>query len=185
MAARFGRWLDRLFNRRTTSAAPAPINPMFIKALLIALLAGLFTVLVWLLVRWLRSRGPGSRPLLDDESEEALVEARDSDSLYALAEQRAGAGDHRLALRYIYLALLVALDTGGVLRFDRSKTNWEYLRALRAEGRGDVYDAMTPLTREFDRIWYGFARATRADYASARDLYQALHTTTRMPAMRT
>ena len=185
-AARVGRWLDRLFHRRAPSAEPAPINPLFIKALLIALLAGVFAVLVWVLVRWLRSRGPGSRPLLDNETEEALVEARDSDSLYALAEQRAGAGDYRLALRYIYLALLVALDTDGVLRFDRSKTNWEYLRALRAEGRSDVYDAMAPLTREFDRIWYGFARADIHDYTRARDLFQALNTdTTRMPAMRT
>ena len=79
----------------------------------------------------------------------------------------------------------MTLDTSGVLRFDRSKTNWEYLRALRAAGRADVYDAMTPLTREFDRIWYGFASAD-ASRITARALtqYDALQAASQVPVRR-
>ena len=173
---RFMAWLERMLERLLRRRGPSmpDINPAFVKGIVIVLLTGVFALLVAVLVRWLRSRTARPQPLSLDETEAALVEARDTDSLRALAEQKAQQGDYRLALRFVYLALLVTLDTNGVLRFDRSKTNWEYLRSLRAAGRADVYDAMAPLTREFDRIWYGFASAGAADYARALTQYDAL-----------
>lgn len=150
------------------------ISPEFIRAILFLILAGALGVLVYVLVQTLRRQGGRAAPLALDEAEAALVEARDTDSLIALAEQQARAGDFRRAFRLTYLATLVALDTGGVLRFDRSKTNWEYLRALRASGRDDVFQSLSPLTREFDRLWYGFGSATAADYQRALTQYEAL-----------
>jgi tetratricopeptide (TPR) repeat protein len=174
-ARAFQRWLDSLHFSPHPYTGPTPsISPQFINGIVIALGIGLFALLVALLVSLLRRRTARARPPTLDETEAALVEARDMDSLHALAERKAQEGDYRLALRFIYLALLVALDTGGVLRFDRSRTNWEYLRALRASGRDDVYQAMTPLTREFDRVWYGLAHADAADYARALSQYEAL-----------
>lgn len=169
------RWWDGLHFSPHPYTGPTPsISPQFINGIAIGLGVALFVLLVALLVGLLRRRAARARPLTMDETEAALVDARDTDSLHALAERKAREGDYRLALRFIYLALLVALDTGGVLRFDRSRTNWEYLRALRASGREDVYQAMTPLTREFDRVWYGLARADAADYARALSQYEAL-----------
>lgn len=182
-ARAFQRWLDSLHFGPHPYRGPTPsISPQFINGIVIALGIGLFALLVALLVGLLRRRAARVRPAADlDETEAALVEARDTDSLHALAERKAQEGDYRLALRFIYLALLVALDTGGVLRFDRSRTNWEYLRALRASGREDVYQAMMPLTREFDRVWYGLARADAADYARARSQYEALQAASQTP----
>jgi hypothetical protein len=177
---RFINWLDREIQRLLRALTPhgsasmPDVSPTFIRTIVIILAVGAFAVLVAVLVQWLRNRPVRVQPLALDETEAALVEARDTDSLRALADQKAQSGDYRMALRLIYLALLVALDSGGVLRFDRSKTNWEYLRALRASGQGDVYDAMTPLTRDFDRIWYGFAAADAADYTRAVIQYDAL-----------
>ena len=171
---RFMRWLSRLFTPKRASAGPAPsINPQFVKGLLLVLGAGALAVLVAMLAQWLRQR-PRRTALALDETEAALVEARDADSLRALAEQQARQGAWRRAFRLTYLATLVMLDTNGTLRFDRSKTNWEYLRALRAAGRGDIYQSMTPFTREFDRVWYGVAQATADDYAYAAAQFDAL-----------
>lgn len=175
MARAIERWWASLHFSPHPYTGPMPsISPQFINGIVIALAAGLFALLVALLVSLLRRRAANARPATLDETEAALVEARDTDSLHALAERKAREGDYRLALRFIYLALLVALDTGGILRFDRSRTNWEYLRALRAAGRDDVFHAMTPLTREFDRVWYGLAHADAADYARALSQYEAL-----------
>lgn len=176
LADRIAAWLDKVFTRKT----PSPnvnmpnINPNIILGILIVIAAAAFAVLVAVIVQAIRRRSVRSSPLALDEEEAVLVEARDNDSLLALAEQQAKAGDFRRAFRLIYLAALVALDTGGVLRFDRSKTNWEYLRALRASGRSDIYQAMTPLTREFDQVWYGFASTDASHYARALAQYQAL-----------
>ena len=186
LSERIAHWIDAQLQKIHWPHSPnvnapninAPtISPAFIKGLLVLLAAGAIAVLIAVLVQALSRRQARARaaPLLD-ETEAALVEARDTDSLLALAERQAQSGDFRRAFRLIYVATLVALDTGGVLRFDRSKTNWEYLRALRAAGRDDVYQAMMPLTREFDRIWYGLAPAGPGEYARAVARYQELHT---------
>ncbi len=181
---RLADWLSRQWDKIHWPHAPhvhaSPVNlPSpnfgFIKGLLYVLLAGAAAVLVAVLVQLLSRRQARARatPLFDG-AEAALVEARDTDSLFALAERQAREGDYRRAFRLVYLATLIALDTGGVLRFNRSRTNWEYLRALRASGRDDVYRALLPLTRDFDRVWYGFAPAGPSEYADAVAQYHAL-----------
>lgn len=180
LAERFAAWLDRLWARLNPPKTNAPnvnlpnINPNVILGIFIVIAAAAFAVLVAVMVQAIGRRGAKAKPLALDEEEATLVEARDNNSLLALAEQQAKTGDYRRAFRLVYLATLVALDSGGVLRFDRSKTNWEYLRALRSAGRSDVYQAMTPLTREFDQIWYGFGRTDASHYARALAQYQAL-----------
>jgi len=181
---RFANWLDqtlaRLFHRQpSTPNVNAPnINAKLILDIItgILIVAGVaaFGVLVAIIVQAIGRRGAKSKPLALDEEEATLVEARDNDSLLALAEQKAKEGDYRRAFRLVYLAALVSLDTGGVLRFDRSKTNWEYLRALRAAGRTDISQALTPLTQEFDQVWYGFARTDASHFARALTQYRAL-----------
>lgn len=172
---KFAAWLDKVFRPRKTNLPSGPsINPYVIRGILIAIACAAFAVLVAVLVQAIGRREARAKPLALDEEEAVLVEARDTDSLLALAEQQAKAGDYRRAFRLVYLASLVTLDSGGVLHFDRSKTNWEYLRALRAAGRGDVYAALTPLTREFDQVWYGFAPADASQYARALAQYEAL-----------
>lgn len=184
LSERIAAWMDQQFRKiqwphtpqvNTPNINPPSVSPVFIKGLLVLLAAGAIAVLVAVLVQALSRRQARARaiPLLD-ETEAALVEARDTDSLLALADRQAQGGDYRRAFRLIYVATLVALDTGGILRFDRSKTNWEYLRALRAAGRDDVYRAMMPLTREFDRVWYGLAPAGPGEYARAVAQYKAL-----------
>jgi hypothetical protein len=149
-------------------------NIKVIYTILGILVVALFALLVWVIVGAVGRRSARSRVLAVDDTETALVEARDTDSILDLADEKARAGDYRSAFRLVYLATLVALDTGGVLRFDRSKTNWEYLRALRSAGRADVYEKMQPLTLDFDRLWYGFAKAGAEDYQRARLRYQEL-----------
>ena len=177
LADKIAAWIDRLTKPRKRNPSPTPsgsINPSVIQGILIVIAAGAFAVLVWVLVQAVGRREARVRPLALDEAEAVLVEARDNNSLLALAEQQAKLGDYRRAFRLVYLASLVTLDTDGILRFDRSKTNWEYLRALRASGRGDVYAALTPLTREFDQVWYGFAPTNASQYAWAVTQYEAL-----------
>jgi len=177
LAERIAAWLDRIFSSRQPSSPNLNlpnVNPNIILGILIVIAAGAFAVLVAIIVQAIGRRSARSKPLALDEEEAVLVEARDNESLLGLAEQQAKSGDYRRAFRLVYLASLVALDTGGVLRFDRSKTNWEYLRALRAAGRGDIYSALTPLTREFDQVWYGFGLTDASHYARALAQYQAL-----------
>lgn len=62
-------------------------------------------------------------------------------------------GDYRQALRYLYLSTLLLLEERGLIRYDRSRTNLEYLQSV-----GDHPQLATHL-REiiqiFERSWYG------------------------------
>ncbi len=182
VSAWLDHWLSKLFSQNNPNSPPMPpINPSILQGIFIVIVAAAFAALVYILVKALGQHGAKARPLGLAEEEAVLVQARDNDSLLALAEEQAKKGDYRRAFRLVYLAALVALDTGGVLRFDRSKTNWEYLRALRAAGRSDIYSALIPLTREFDQVWYGLSRTDVSQYAQALAQYHALLAATPPP----
>jgi hypothetical protein len=93
------------------------------------------------------------------ESELAVGEEGEEGALTAgIALQKAQAssslGDYRTAVRYLYLSSLLQLEERGLLPYDRSRTNREYLRSLSrlpllAAILRDVVDV-------FDRVWYGY-----------------------------
>jgi hypothetical protein len=70
--------------------------------------------------------------------------------------------------------MLVALDSEGIVRLNRSQTNWEYVRALKAAQFNNLYDILLPVTREFDRIWYGLQSASRSDFEHIEQSYNAI-----------
>lgn len=74
------------------------------------------------------------------------------------ASEAASDGDFKGAIRYRCLALLLALDEAGMLVFDRTATNREYL--FRAPG--PLHDSLQLLLSRFEEIWYGNS-ATNAE----------------------
>ncbi len=86
----------------------------------------------------------------------------------ALAQARrfANAGDLREAVRELYLATLLMLDERGLLRYDRSLTNREYLDIV--AGEPTVRAALEPIVSTFDRTWYGFQAIGQEDYENYR-----------------
>jgi len=80
------------------------------------------------------------------------------------AQSLSNQGDYRNAVRYLYLSSLLVLDERGLLRYDKSRTNREYLRSVSSKPElsqplGDVIDV-------FDRVWYGFDSVNEDDFKS-------------------
>jgi len=178
MLARFHPRVGRTSNIYFPPGLATTIEHVLV-GLLILVCVAILTFLIVLVVRAIMNRRAGVRILAgDDAAEAALLEARDSDSILSRANLLADSGEYRKAFRLIYLATLVTLDTDGILHFDRSRTNWEYLRALRRSGRPDLYELLAPFTREFDRIWYGFGSVDASTYALAVNRYTELKSST-------
>ncbi|HMA35632.1 MAG TPA: DUF4129 domain-containing protein [Chloroflexia bacterium] len=123
-------------------------------------------VLVYLVFGLRRARAPIDARLTAAFAAEAGWTAAQA-RLAALTA--ASALDYRKAVRYRYLATLLALDEAGHMRFDPALTNGEYLRQAPAGMR----EPLRPLIQRFERFWYGGYPATAQDYAA----YQALATT--------
>jgi Domain of unknown function (DUF4129) len=85
-----------------------------------------------------------------------------SGDLLAMAAELAKQGDYRTAIRRVYIALLLDLERRGKLPLHPSKTNRDYLNALRAERK--LYPTFSIMTGAFEMIWYGQRRATVEDF---------------------
>jgi hypothetical protein len=93
--------------------------------------------------------------------DEALLTSKGA---FQRAQTLSGQGDYRSAIRYLYLSSLLVLDERGLLRYDRSRTNREYLRSVSAKPQlaaplRDVIDV-------FDRVWYGYEAVDEQTYQS-------------------
>ena len=166
----FKDWLDRIFSFGGRAGPGTARFMMWV--VLAALIIGIAYVLAYAIRRgkW----GKGSRGQRRPErtvSTDALEErVEDPDSLLAVARELAASGQFHRAYRAIFLAILLRMDKVELIRFDRSRTNGEYLRSLRAHP--DVLAWMRPLANDFDFRWYGGHPVDEPDYRRALSLYE-------------
>jgi hypothetical protein len=93
-----------------------------------------------------------------DEGGELLT----ADTALQRAQETAQTGDYRMAVRYLYLSTLLQLEERGLLRYDRARTNREYLRSV--AHRADLSAILRDVVDVFDRTWYGFQMLDEATY---------------------
>lgn len=79
----------------------------------------------------------------------------------------------REAFRYTYLALLIDLNKMGFLRIDKSKTNRQYMRELRASGYKS-YDTVRSFTDAFNEYWYGKKELSKEVFEGWQTEYHSL-----------
>lgn len=97
-----------------------------------------------------------------DDPETEMPEAPPQPAeMAAEAKARIATGDHRSAMRALYLALLGKLHQQGAIVYDRHRTNREYLRAMRASPLRK--EAFEELVEVFDRKWYGKEPCSREE----------------------
>ena len=139
--------------------------------------AALFLALVAVVV-FLAGRGALGRMVVDVRPASTAERPIQSAATLDRAEQEAAAGDYRLALRYLFLAIMLALQERGMLELRPGLTNHEYLAALRTaveSGRDNAlqdFPSLQRLVEEFDRIWYGHRPFGAADFARCQALAQ-------------
>jgi hypothetical protein len=144
-------------------------------AFLVAVIAGvaalvpLLAHITYTLIRFAR-RGP--RKPATAEGPASAPRPLSALDLMRQAEERAARGDHRGAVRSLYLALLRHLQVRGLLPRTSSQTNWENLAHLSSAPR--LLPLVEPFTRTFDEKWYGGRSADSEDVARCRGWLQAV-----------
>ncbi len=133
-----------------------------------AILAWAIWKLYPVIVRWLRDRQPAAATQ-GGGSWQALAEAAD---LFAQAVAACRNGHHADAIRLALLALIARLEKLGLLRYDTTRTNREYQMELRHTS--DLAACFGQLARIHERVWYGRARAERAEAERAISLCESV-----------
>lgn len=106
-------------------------------------------------------------------TETALERVETERAALALAETAEAASDFRGALRYLYLSAILHLQERGVLPYDKSLTNREYLHQAQADI--ELHTALGPAITVFDEVWYGHKPCDAATVANYRDLLQKVY----------
>lgn len=129
-------------------------------AVLVWILAG--AILAWaiwklspLILRWL---GRDATPVATDATVTQPLPA--ASLLRAEAAQALRDGRHAEAIRLALLAMIAALETRGLLRYDTTRTNREYRAELGP--RPDLSARFGQLARIYESVWYGREPAGRA-----------------------
>jgi len=89
------------------------------------------------------------------------------------AEEKAGQGDFRGALRGIYISALLEMDDRRLISYDPTKTNSEYLREM-DEKAADLMAPFKSLVKLFECKWYGLEHCGREDFQKGKALFAVL-----------
>ncbi len=109
----------------------------------------------------------------DDGSNTAQARVETERAALASAETAEAASDFRGALRFLYLSAILHLQERGVLPYDKSLTNREYLHQAQAEV--DLQTTLGPVVTLFDEVWYGHKPCDAKTLADYRDLLQKVY----------
>ena len=90
------------------------------------------------------------------------------------AETAEAANDFRGALRFLYLSAILHLQERGVLPYDKSLTNREYLH--QAQTDIDLQATLGPVVALFDEVWYGHKPCDAKTLADYRNLLREVYT---------
>ncbi len=110
------------------------------------------------------------------ENEAEIVEdiVRTEKAALAHANTAEASNDFRGALRYLYLSAVLHLQENGILPYDKSLTNREYLHQSQVDT--NLQETLGPAVTVFDEVWYGHKPCDAETVANFRDLLQKVYT---------
>jgi len=160
-----------------TSSSPAMAGA---NAVMIGALVLVAAVLLFILIRSFKRKtteqteldetGGLTQQPLDQDTMSAL--SRPPETWAGLADELAARGEYREAIRHLYLALLSRLHRDGVIDYDPTLSNWEYLFAFK--GGSSLKAGFRELTSRFDFAWYGNLGVDALAYAMFRKVAEPL-----------
>ena len=110
------------------------------------------------------------RDAADEPSMDGVLTER---AALAQSEVAAASDNFRDALRFLYLSAVFHLQEKGILTYDKSLTNLEYLHTLQTHA--ELQDALRPAIQVFDDVWYGCKPCNAGTIGSYRALLEKVY----------
>jgi len=107
-------------------------------------------------------------PTSERKKELEMIEKKDYSAFYKKAVFLGKKGRYSEAIRTLYMALLVLLDSKEIIAYHPSLTNFEYRQKVRPYPFNLFFER---ITRIFDVIFYGRGKATGKDFSQVMDAF--------------
>jgi len=165
-------WLDSLLRAQDYKRVHAPKQEGdhlpdlsgFFKVVEIILWVGAAALLIFIAYSIFgRSRFFSSNKKNVDANVELSEEDSSSDNYEKAIAAAETAGDYRLAVRFLFLQGMAALESSGRIKQSAGKTNAHYREELKAAPAG-LRQLFDMLVRQYEYIWYGYYPLTMETY---------------------
>ncbi len=167
LEAKLLQWIGKIFDGFDRLGTAAPWLGRLMEWLLFGGAAVVVLVLVFRNMQRARLRVAAGAGAV-----EAAVWDREASDWAERADALAAEAQWREAVRCLYWAAIVLLEARRAWRHNPTRTPREYVRLLKPESARQR--ALRGLTQVFERAWYGLRGADAAEYARAREMYEAL-----------
>jgi Domain of unknown function (DUF4129) len=134
-------------------------------------------LLILLIVRLMSARIKGTKlkvseqiSAIPDNLEDNLVET-DLEKYLRLALE---SGDHKMAVRILYLMLIQLLNEQKYIKWKKEKTNRDYLNEMRSR---ENYNTFRDLTLLYEVVWYGDRSIDQKDFTRVRNAFEQYNKT--------
>lgn len=111
----------------------------------------------------------------DEVAETAMENVATEQAALTQSDRAAESKNFREALRFLYLSAIFHLQERGMLTYDKSLTNLEYLRTLQTQA--ELQRALQPAIRVFDDVWYGYKPCDADTVADYREMLKKVYLT--------
>ena len=113
----------------------------------------------------------------DEATESTMENVATEQAALTQSEKAAESKNFREALRFLYLSAVFHLQERGILTYDKSLTNLEYLHTLQT--RAELQNALQPAIQVFDDVWYGYKSCDADTVADYREMLKKVYLTSR------
>lgn len=159
-------FLERFFSRFSRSSSGGDSGGSSLFRIPILLLA--IGIVTWATIRLMGQLSSKRVHVVRHKRREVLGEVIEENvtqtDILERAKRIAEEGDFRMAVRLVYIAMLLHLEALGRLRLEKAKTNRDYLNSL--SGDDQTFTIFSRLTAIFEETWYGESLTSREDFLS-------------------
>lgn len=141
------------------------------KYIIFPLAAFVLTVIVIFFIRQIQLNI--IRNVDEDESEIIVDEVQTEKAALSRADTAIESNDFRGAIRYLYLSAIFHLQENGILPYDKSMTNREYLQQTDIDD--NLQTALGPAITVFDEVWYGYKPCDEDTVSNYRELIKDVY----------
>ena len=113
----------------------------------------------------------------DEVTESTMESVATEQAALTQSEKAVASQNFREALRFLYLSAVFHLQERGILTYDKSLTNLEYLHTL--QPRAELQNALQPAIQVFDDVWYGYKSCDADTVADYREMLKKVYLTSR------
>ncbi len=165
---------DRIVKEITYSPPMFQLSGGILQFLMFTVLAIIIVIVIFFIIRNAGgfSFGKEKRKIKYDTSEESREEDLDEigNNNFEILIQKAKSGqDYRKAVRYYYLWVLQKLTDRNLIKWDKDKTDYDYLLELKDHSVKEDFSTNTYI---YDYTWYGNFELNSKEFELAESIFQ-------------